>query len=317
MGLRVSLITGSNLEGTDDRGHRAILHDRPPNHFSRTGAIHQADLCRRLIPDLCPELPETFLPSHLSDPETPFTISRAGMPELRPERPALLLSSTSWTADEDFSLLLTGLDKYQEAINSGKKLPELLVIITGKGALRKPFEKAVAEREKSAWTDVCVRCHFLHARDYPTLLGCADLGVSLHTSSSGRDLPMKVVDMFGCGVPVLAKGFGCIDELVKHGENGLVFNTGEELGDQIIACPAHLTRAKADIQDTLAGFPKSAKLDKLHSYFAEQTKRNDASYPARRSDYRRTEELDDEWTTWDDNWDRVVYRGILNPGSLR
>jgi beta-1,4-mannosyltransferase len=162
------------------------------------------------------------------------------MPELRPERPALLLSSTSWTADEDFSLLLTALDKYQEAINTGTKLPKLLVIITGKGALRKPFEKAVAEREKSKWTDICVRCHFLPARDYPTLLGCADLGVSLHTSSSGRDLPMKVVDMFGCGVPVLAKGFGCIDELVKHGENGLVFNTGEELGQQMIVCPSPL-----------------------------------------------------------------------------
>ena len=159
------------------------------------------------------------------------------MPELRPERPALLLSSTSWTADEDFSLLLTALDKYQTAIHSGKVLPRLLVIITGKGALRRPFEKAALEREVTTWTDVCVRCHFLSAKDYPTLLGCADLGVSLHTSSSGRDLPMKVVDMFGCGVPVLARGFGCIDELVKHEENGVVFDTGDELGQQMIVSP--------------------------------------------------------------------------------
>jgi beta-1,4-mannosyltransferase len=156
------------------------------------------------------------------------------MPELREDRPALLLSSTSWTADEDFTLLLTALDEYQQGIKSGRKLPKLLVVITGKGALRRPFELAVKAREGSTWTDICVRCHFLPAKDYPTLLGCADLGVSLHTSSSGRDLPMKVVDMFGCGLPVLAKGFGCIDELVKHGENGLVFDSGEELGEQII-----------------------------------------------------------------------------------
>jgi beta-1,4-mannosyltransferase len=65
------------------------------------------------------------------------------------------------------------------------------------------------------------------------LLGCADLGISLHTSTSGIDLPIKIMDMFGCQVPVCAIRYSCITEVMRHGWNGMVFDSSDELANQM------------------------------------------------------------------------------------
>ena len=43
---------------------------------------------------------------------------------------------------------------------------------------------------------------------------------------------MKVADLFGAGVPVLALDYGaCLAERVRHGDNGLLFTTARQLAD--------------------------------------------------------------------------------------
>ena len=77
---------------------------------------------------------------------------------------------------------------------------------------------------------ITVSTAWLSAQDYATLLACADLGVCLHKSSSGVDLPMKVVDMFGAGLPVIGYGgYESWGELVREGVNGRGFVTSGEL----------------------------------------------------------------------------------------
>ena len=137
--------------------------------------------------------------------ETRFTSLDNDRATLRADRPALLISGTSWTEDEDFSILLDALKQYDKmAENQSLKLPKLVCVITGKGPLKAYYQEVIS---KTTLNHVQICTPWLEAEDYPVLVGSADLGICLHTSSSGLDLPMKVVDMFGCCVPVCAVDF--------------------------------------------------------------------------------------------------------------
>lgn len=181
--------------------------------------------------------------------------------KIRPDRPALVVSSTSWTIDEDFDLLLDAIDIVEHDLSQpvtppqrSPSFPKVIIMITGKGPLQASFMEKYAAK---TWKRFCIVCDWFEAKDYPKILGAADIGISFHKSSSGMDLPMKVVDMLGSDLPVLALDFPCIGELIRPYKNGLVFHDAKELASQL-----HLL---------LARFPENELLNRLHLECEQET----------------------------------------------
>ncbi|NXN27357.1 ALG1 mannosyltransferase, partial [Nycticryphes semicollaris] len=246
------------------------LYDKPASYFKETPLEVQHRLYMKLAKDYEPFKPRT---EHVSsnaessaftemDGKTGHVVKTRG-------RPALLISSTSWTASMYLSTLNSVLSSpdYERFVSEGAKLPSLVCVITGKGPLKDYYNGLI---NKLHFKHIQICTPWLEAEDYPLLLGSADLGVCLHKSSSGLDLPMKVVDMFGCCLPVCAIHFECLHELVKHDENGLIFRDSSELAEQL--------------KMLFLGFPTLE--GKLYSF---------------RENLRASKQL-----RWDESWDQTV-----------
>ena len=196
-------------------------------------------------------------------------------------RTRLVVSSTSWTPDEDFRMLLDALvfysnfwSEYQSRPGQAGQAPRLLVVVTGRGPDREKYEALVQSLEdQGRLAGVEFMTAWLSIEDYASLLACADLGVCLHTSSSGVDLPMKVVDMFGAGIPVVAYGgYPSFKELVKEGVNGRGFTNVADLSNALT---------------TLLSAAGKKELARL-----------------------REGAIREGSLRWDDEWDRVVATGL-------
>lgn len=225
------------------------LYDRPPEVF-RPISVSES---HQLFVSLANQFP-LFGTSDFTDTTTFTRLLPDGKAVWRNDRPGLIVSSTSWTEDEDFSILLSALQDYEEACcDEHCELPALVCVITGKGPLKEHYCHLIKER---TWKNIQVITPWLEPEDYPRLLASANLGVCLHTSSSGLDLPMKVVDMFGCGLPVCAYNFRCLNELVKHDVNGWTFDSATQLSDQL--------------QTWFRGFPHSKSQQERETRFRKE-----------------------------------------------
>lgn len=188
----------------------AVLYDRPAVQFKPLRNDDER-LCLLKEPFVTPYLPEDF------------DVSKGDK---------IIVTSTSFTPDEDLGILFGALKIYENSYQKfDHDLPKILCFVTGKGPLK---EKYVQEVKEFEWNRCHVEFLWFSAEDYPRLISVCDYGVSLHRSSSGLDLPMKILDMLGCGVPPIAFNYGTLDELITHDSNGLRFLDRRELHEALI-----------------------------------------------------------------------------------
>ena len=189
-----------------------VLRDHPPDWFARWGAPERrgrlCDLGRRI-----------------------------DVTAMQQDDVPVIVCPTSWTADEDFELLLDGLERFdgmlsRETANVNRVCPSsVLVMLTGRGELKSRYETRIAGLSLSA---IQVKTAWLSHEDYRCLLCAADLGLCLHRSASGVDLPYKVPEMFGAGLPAGVFDYGrVIGECCTAGVNCFTFSASDELARQL------------------------------------------------------------------------------------
>ena len=208
-------------------------------------------------------------------PNELYPLIDSHLPENKNLKPIVMISSTSWTPDEDFSMLLESFKKTEELIlesiedksqkniyNITKdKIKKILFLITGRGPMRDKFMEKVSEANLKFFD---VKSIWLESDDYPKLLSLVDLGISLHYSSSGIDLPMKVVDMFSGCLPVASIYYETINELVEENRNGFLFRNSNDL-----------SKILKNVIIEISATGKCEKIDKFRENLHKELDKND------------------------------------------
>jgi len=207
----VSLAMQSRLNSAGDNGAVAVLRDRPLRRLPVPSDPERRAILRRVSEVLCVD---------------------CGAAD--PQLPAILVSPTSWSRDEDMTMLLEVLLALhaREPASAGRSSP-LVLLATGLGPAREAFE---ARARGFDIPGLRIGTGWLPDDLYWDLLRAADLGLSMHRSASGVDLPMKIVDMLAAGLPVLAFDYGvCLRELLSPERAAGIFTTASELAARLRA----------------------------------------------------------------------------------
>lgn len=224
--LCVSEAMRQHVEPSARPGTSFVLHDRPLRQTAPIADVDRAAVLRRV---------EEALGARIGFGEHPA--------------PLVLVSATSWSQDEDMIMLLDALTTW--ARSSARRT--LVLFATGLGPGRAAFEARARTVEDPG---LRIETGWLADDLYRDLLRAADLGISMHRSASGLDLPMKIVDMIEARLPVLAYDYApCLSELLPREQAAGLFTTSAELAARLEtllldgAERGGLTRVRAAMDD--------------------------------------------------------------------
>ena len=192
-----------------------VLYDQPNQRVYKKLSIEEKHQFLLGVPEL-----------RVSNTETILTKANPNSQSIeRTSNNCLFVVSCSWSPDDNFPLLIDALQRYQTSDSSDKK--NLIFVFTGTGPLKAQYGNILTSLNLR---NAKVYLKWFTTQDYPRIIACADYGVSLHDSTSGYDLPIKILDYFGCHVPAIAYNYSeTISELVVSGQNGFLFKTADEL----------------------------------------------------------------------------------------
>ena len=122
------------------------LYDKHNDRF-RPISVEESHKLFQKLAQKYPEFYKSDANSKICD-ETAFTTNENGVYSWLDNRPALLISSTSWTEDEDFGILLNALVDYDNVASqeTNSNMPNLVCVITGKGPQKEYYLSRIASQ---------------------------------------------------------------------------------------------------------------------------------------------------------------------------
>lgn len=157
----------------------------------------------------------------------------------------VVVAPMGWTRDDDLPLLASAVELTSLRLEELEAERTLELVVSGTGPLRDEWR---VKLEALGNDRVTIQARDVPSEEYPDLLASAHLGLSIHRSASGLDLPMKVVEFLAAGVPVLAMDDGSpLSEIAPPGTGVLTYRTAEELASQLTGMASAPTPPVGDL----------------------------------------------------------------------